>query len=93
MLGTQKSIFFIGVHVIQEALLNLATPCGLEFENIYGVLAVIELVAVDGCKMNAVDGCKMDVDSLTDGYFLLIFAMMMQICLKNLVHYSENQLF
>jgi len=28
----------------------------------YGVLAVIELVAVDGCQMNAVDGCKMDAD-------------------------------
>ena len=80
MLGTRKSILFIGVHVIQGALLNLATPYGLDFETIYGVLAVIELVAVDGCKMNAVDGCKMnavdgckmDADSLTDGYFQLI---------------------
>ena len=43
--------------------------------------------------MNAVDGCKMDADSLTDGYFELIFAMIMQICLKNLVYYSEIQLF
>ena len=93
MLGTRKSILFIGVHVIQGALLNLATPYGLDFETIYGVLAVIELVAVDGCKMNAVDGCKMDADSLTDGYFELIFAMIMQICLKNLVYYSEIQLF